>query len=140
MDAETLDLIVGLVATMWARPMDDYELSAWRRHLAPEIGAPLDPDFVAEALQLAKHSPAFEHMRPDLVAFRSFYERVVRAHEPPPVDPADKLASAETLQTVLAEARECLSQVREHRESLERTRSALLRAIDRADIAQGQLL
>ena len=140
MDVETLELLMDQVAAQWARPLDDYERGAWRRYLMPLTGEPLDPEFVAEALLLAKHSPAFEHCRPDLVAFASFYRRVERAHEPPPPDPDDQPATTETVNAVLAEARRCLAHADEAAENLARERSKLLHAMVQADIAQGRLL
>lgn len=140
MDAETLDLLIAQVNTQWARPLDDYEIATWCRHLVPETGQPLDPEFVAEALLLAKHSPAFEFVRPDLIAFASFYRRVERAHEPPAADPEDPEATAETVRSVLAEARRCLAHADEAAENLARERSKLLHAMVKADIRQGRLL
>ena len=142
MDAETLDLILGQVATMWVRPLEEFERDQWQRWLSPPIGEAPDPDYVCEALLLIKHSPAFEHMRPDLVAFQGSYHRVVVAHQPPPAstDPEDIEATPETVQSVLAQCRETLAQADRAAEELREQRSKLLHAMVAADIRQGQLL
>lgn len=142
MDSETLDLVLGQVATMWARPLEEFERDQWLRWLNPPIGAAPDPEFVVEALLLMKRSPAFEHMRPDLVAFQGSYNRVVVANQPPPAstDPENMEATPETVQSVLAQCRETLAQADRAAEELRAQRSKLLHAMVKADIRQGQLL
>ncbi len=140
MDAETLHLLLRQVAGLWVRPLDEYELAVWKRFLAPETGNPVDPEFAAEALLLARHSGAFEHKRPDPSEFASFYDRVVRASEPPAPDPAEKPATSETVSTVLEEARAVLHQAAEVGEQLDRARSKLTRAVTEAENSQERLL
>lgn len=142
MDAETIDLLVSQIDTQWDRPLLEFEKDQWRQLLTAEPGEELDPEFVAEAILLAKHSPIWQNARPDLESFASFYRRVERAHQAPPAstDPGEQPATAETVTAVLAEARKCLSHADEVAENLARERSRLLHAMTRADIDQGTLL
>jgi hypothetical protein len=104
-DTETLDLLLTKIAEIWKRPLDDYELGVWRRALQPTVGPAVDPDLAAEALMVLKNRPEFEFSRPDVVAFKSAYDRIHESTLPPAPDPEDKLATAETVTEVLQKTR-----------------------------------
>ena len=140
MDTDTLELLLAEINTMWSRPLSDYESEAWRRTIRSHMGAGLDPELVATTLNALRHRPQFEFDRPNLTDFILAYEQVWKASQPPPADPADGPASAETVYSVLDEARQALAAANVVREELDVARSKLLHAMVEADINQGRLL
>ena len=95
MDTETLELLLGLLSSLWPTPLDDHELEVWKRTLAPAGGEPLDPEIAASVLKMLKSWDEFEFVRPSFVAFKSHYDRAYQLTVPPPPDPADQPVSRE---------------------------------------------
>ena len=89
-DVDTVDLLLRMVQSSWPRTLDEFEAELWTRTLVPPIGEPLDPDLVATALEQLRTRPEFEFARPDVVAFRSVYERLVVLNTPEPLPVTSK--------------------------------------------------
>lgn len=105
MDAEMVEILIGNVRSLWARPLSDYEEGIWLRMLKPADGPALDPELVCQTLLAIKDRPQFAHSRPDVIAFRGHYDHLVDLSKPPEPDPSDMPITAE-------ENREHLDEVR----------------------------
>jgi hypothetical protein len=105
MDAETLELLLAQIASIWPRPLDDYELEAWKRLLSPPGRPALDPELVADVMVWLKHREEFRIVRPSTIAFKSHYDRAVEAAKPVPPTPAEMPVTPERGTEIIGDIR-----------------------------------
>ncbi len=94
MDAEMLEVLISVVATLWPEPLTDDERDRWHRMIRPCWSSALDPDLVASVLRDLSDDPALGHTRPDVAAFRARYDEAVLTAEPSPAEGVDGPSSA----------------------------------------------
>jgi len=140
MDADTAELLLAEINTMWSTPLSDYEVDIWHRTIRAHLGAGLDPELVATTLNVLRHQPQWAHDRPNLADFILAYDRVWQANQLPVPSRDDLPASVETVRSTLDECRQTLARATRVRDELDEARSRLLHEMVRADVAQGRLL
>lgn len=90
MDAETLELLLAQVGSLWHRPLSEFETAQWTRELRPFAGPALDPELASVTLTMMRHHPRWTLCRPAVEVFRAQYDRAYEASLPPAPDPAER--------------------------------------------------
>jgi len=89
MDADTLEVLLGLVDYLWPAPLPQDELGAWAETFRPgagRAGPSLSVERCVEALRTLRRS---SRRRPTLAEFRHEYDRT---HDPTADDAHERLA------------------------------------------------